>query len=92
MLFLFIATFFPVWTLWSINWMEGLGSRHSLWYVSWEIARAQLDPRFPSSVKVMGDSDDIGIAAIFFCIGCLFGIIFYTARRRLRPLRSQLDA
>jgi hypothetical protein len=50
LLALVAATFLPVWTIWHLNPMEGVGHRCSLWSTAWTVAGAWLedpDPAFP---------------------------------------------
>jgi hypothetical protein len=86
---LVILSFFPIWTVWHYNPMEGVGRHRSLWFVAVEILQSwveQPDPAFP--VTVTGDARDLILGAIVIGIGVFFGVIALALRSAFSSTQS----
>src|SRR5262245_65544350 len=80
-LVVFASTFLPIWTVWHLNPIEGVGYLRPLWVVLWEVIGAhvqEVNPAFP--VIRTGDEHDFIIAALAFGIGTLMGAILLAVR------------
>jgi hypothetical protein len=78
---LLILSFFPIWTIWYDNPMEGVGYHRSLWFVAVEVVQSwveQPDPAFP--VTITGDARDLILGAIVCGIGVFFGVVAFALR------------
>jgi hypothetical protein len=88
-LLLFASTFLPIWTVWYLNPIEGVGYLRPLWVVVWEVTGAhveEVNPAFP--VIRTGDAHDFIIVALAFGIGTLIGAIFLAARSMFSSTHS----
>jgi hypothetical protein len=73
---LLITSFMPVWTLWQVNALEGVGYHETLWFVLWETARPSAGtPDLP--LHRTGDVSNLVVAAVSLILGaCVSGGLF----------------
>jgi hypothetical protein len=82
---LVVASAMPIWTLWHINELEGLGYRVSLWRVGLEATQSWIESfdGNPALVRT-GDPEDFIIAGVAFGVGAAIGMILLLAQSHSR--------
>jgi hypothetical protein len=78
LLSLLASTFLPIWTVWYLNWFEGVGYHRSLWGVAADILRSN------EEVECTGDLRDLVTAALAAAAGAAAGLVVGLARKDRR--------